>query len=65
QSVDWDTFDVSTISQGTIVPGHILMTPDGDRADVQAKGVFNGTGWHVEFKRLRDTGSSNDVAFDR
>jgi subtilase family serine protease len=65
QSVDWDTFDISTIPQGTFVPGHVLMTPGGDRADVQAKGVFNGTGWNVEFKRLRDTGSDNDVAFDR
>ncbi len=64
QAVDWDSFDASFLPQGTIVPGHVLMTPDGDRADVQAKGVFNGTGWNVEFKRLRDTGSSNDVAFD-
>ncbi len=65
QAVDWDTFDVATIPQGTFVPGHILMTPDGDRADVQAKGLFDGTSWNVEFKRLRDTGSDNDVAFDR
>jgi len=64
QAVDWSTFDASTIPQGTFVPGSILMTPTGDRADVQAKGVHNGTGWNVEFKRLRDTGSPDDVAFD-
>ena len=63
-AVDWDTFDASSIPQGTYVPGNVLMTPSGDRADVQAKGVHNGTGWNVEFKRLRDTGSSDDVAFD-
>jgi subtilase family serine protease len=62
--VVWSTFDISTIAQGTIVPGHILRTPGGDRADIMAKGVHNGTGWNVEFKRLRDTGSTDDVAFD-
>lgn len=63
--VDWGTFDITTIPQDTMVPGHVLMYPTGDRADVQAKGIHNGTGWNVEFKRLRDTGSSDDVAFDR
>ncbi|UCC92730.1 MAG: hypothetical protein JSW25_08710, partial [Thermoplasmata archaeon] len=62
--VDWDTFDVSTIPQGEMIPGHVLMTPDGDRADVEAKGVHDGNNWTVEFKRLRDTGSADDVAFD-
>ena len=65
QAVDWDTFNVSTIAQGSLVPGHVLMTPDGDRANVQAKGVYGTDNWTVEFKRLRDTGSSNDVIFDR
>jgi len=65
QAVDWDTFNVSTIAQDSLVPGHVLMTPDGDRADVQAKGVYGTDNWTVEFKRLRDTGSSNDVIFDR
>ncbi len=65
EAVDWDTFDVSTIPDGMYIPGHVLMNPSGDRADVQAKGIHNGTGWNVEFKRLRDTGSTNDVAFDR
>jgi len=65
EAVDWDTFDASTIPDGKFIPGHVLMTPSGDRADVQAKGIHNGTGWNVEFKRLRDTGSDNDVAFDQ
>ncbi|MCJ2540822.1 MAG: hypothetical protein LN414_06090, partial [Candidatus Thermoplasmatota archaeon] len=65
QAVDWDTFNVSTIAQDSLVPGHVLMTPGGDRADVQAKGVYGTDNWTVEFKRLRDTGSSNDVIFDR
>jgi len=65
EAVDWDTFDVSTIPNGMFIPGHVLMTPSGDRADVQAKGIHNGTGWNIEFKRLRDTGSADDVAFDR
>ena len=65
QQVDWDSFDVSTIAQNTIVPGHLLMAPDGDRADVKAKGVYSGQNWTVELRRLRDTGSSDDIAFDR
>lgn len=65
EAVDWDTFDPSTVPNGMFIPGHVLMTPSGDRADVQAKGIHNGTSWNVEFKRLRDTGSANDVAFDR
>jgi subtilase family serine protease len=62
--VDWSTFDITTLPQGEMIPGHVLMTPSGDRANVEAKGVHDGNNWTVEFKRLRDTGSSDDVAFD-
>jgi subtilase family serine protease len=62
--VNWGTFDITTLPLGTMVPGHVLKTPSGDRANIQAKGVHNGSGWNVEFKRLRDTGSSDDAIFD-
>jgi len=62
--VDWDTFDVSTVPQGQMIPGHVLMAPDGSRADVEAKGLYSGSNWTVEFKRARDTGASDDVVFD-
>jgi subtilase family serine protease len=63
-AVDWDSFDVTALPQGQMLPGHILGTPDGDRADVEAKGTHDGNNWTVEFKRLRVTGSADDVAFD-
>jgi subtilase family serine protease len=64
-AVDWATFNITTIPQGTLIPGHVLMAPSGDRADIQSKGVHDGQNWTVEFKRLRDTGSTDDVAFDQ
>ena len=29
--VDWGTFDITTVPQGIMVPGHVLETPTGDR----------------------------------
>jgi len=65
QQVDWDTFDISTIPTGAFEPGALIKTPSGDRADVSAKGVHNGTGWTLEFKRARDTGSDKDAQFTK
>ncbi len=63
--VDWGTFDITTLPAGETVPGHVLKTPSGDRADVEAKGVHDGTGWTVEFKRARASTSARDVPFTK
>ena len=65
QQVDWGSFDIADIPTGAFEPGHVIKTPTGDRADVQAKGVHNGTGWTLELKRARSTGSSRDVPFSK
>ena len=65
QLVDWGSFDVSTLPTGAFEPGALIKTPSGDRADISAKGAHNGTGWTLEFKRARDTGSNLDVPFTR
>lgn len=38
--------------------------PDGSRADVNAKGVWNGGAWVVEFARDLNTGHDDDLQFD-
>jgi subtilase family serine protease len=61
--VDWGSYNISTLPVGEFVPGHVLKTPSGDRADVEAKGVHNGTSWNVEFKRARASASTWDIPF--
>jgi hypothetical protein len=39
-------------------------TPEGSRADVKAKGKWQGGFWTIEFERKFDTGNSDDVQFD-
>lgn len=39
-------------------------TPEGSRADVIAKGKWQGGFWTIEFERKLDTGNSDDVTFD-
>jgi subtilase family serine protease len=63
QQVDWSSFDVSSLPAGAFEPGHVIKAPSGDRADISAKGSHNDTGWTLELKRARDTGSVKDVPF--
>jgi hypothetical protein len=60
--LDYDDFD-----DGTALPGYLLSRPSAgqDRADIQAKGVYDGTNhiWSVEIRRELDTGHAGDVAF--
>ena len=39
-------------------------TPEGSRADVQAKGVWKNGFWIIEFARKLKTGHDDDVSFD-
>jgi hypothetical protein len=45
------------------VPGYMALIPYGDRANVEAASSFETSNWTVEIKRLRNTGSGNDIQF--
>ena len=64
QQVDWSSFDISTLPTGYRVPSHLIKSPSGDRADIEASGVWDGKNWTVEVKRKLVTGSSKDVPFE-
>ena len=52
---------------GTTLPGWVLSRPTGDRADIDAKGVYDpvGKSWTLEIKRKLVTGhTSADQQFD-
>ncbi|WP_243360768.1 ethylbenzene dehydrogenase-related protein [Fundidesulfovibrio terrae] len=48
---------------GERVPKFRLVTPDGSRADIRAKGVWKDGRWTVSFARKLVTGNADDVAF--
>ncbi|MBU2559860.1 hypothetical protein KKA03_03105, partial [archaeon] len=54
----------TAILNGTTVPGYILQSPAGSRADIESKGIWLEGRWHVEQKRALDTGHNDDVQFD-
>ncbi len=62
--VDWPSFDVSTLPTGYWVPSHLIKSPSGDRADITAKGLWDGRNWTLELKRELVTGSTKDVPFE-
>jgi hypothetical protein len=46
------------------IPGIIISSYDGSRADVTCKSTFTGTGWILEFKRaLKTADNVNDIDF--
>ncbi len=57
------SFDDSVFEEGNTLPGYVLRTPSGDRANVEAVGVWEAGYWTVVFKRRLHTGSENDVQF--
>jgi hypothetical protein len=50
--------------EGDIVDRYPARTPSGSRADVQAKGQWQGGIWVVEFSRALSTGNDDDVVLD-
>lgn len=50
--------------EGGLVDAFPPATPAGSRADVRAKGVWNGGFWTIEFARKFNTGNADDVQFD-
>jgi hypothetical protein len=49
---------------GDSAPLYKLVTPQGSRADVRAKGVWRDGVWTVEFARKLVTGNADDVQFN-
>jgi len=49
---------------GALLPNILIAPFKGDRADVQAKGKWEKGYWTLETKRVLDTGSKYDVAFN-
>ncbi len=61
---DFVAFDASVIfDDGATIPGVFLHTPTGSNADVVGVGTHTGSGWIVEVKRARNTGSGDDHQF--
>lgn len=54
----------TTFENRATVPGYILETPQGSRADIESAGVWLDGRWHVELKRALDTGHHDDIQFD-
>ena len=46
-----------------LIDRYPLRTPEGSRADVHAKGIWNKGFWIVEFSRKLQTGHADDVQF--
>ena len=63
-----DIDDHEAFDDGAALPGFLLSRPSvgQDRADVYAKGAYDGDQkvWTVEVKRELDTGNGGDVIFD-
>ncbi|MBD3216671.1 MAG: hypothetical protein GF310_00250 [candidate division Zixibacteria bacterium] len=45
------------------VPGYMALIPYGDRASVETASTYENPRWTLEIKRLRNTGSGNDIQF--
>lgn len=50
--------------QGNLVDRYPVGKPEGSRADVQAKGIWNAGFWTIEFSRNLDTGHEDDVRLE-
>ncbi|MCB1196158.1 hypothetical protein KDK77_08225 [bacterium] len=53
-----------TLYEGDTVHHYNHCPPDGSRADIQAKGVWNNNQWTIEFSRALQTGNADDISFD-
>ena len=49
---------------GALIPNIIIAPFQGDRGDIRAKGKWEKGYWTVEMRRVLDTGSKYDVAFN-
>jgi hypothetical protein len=48
-----------------MVPAYVLQTPKGNRADIQAYGLYKDGTWTIIHKRAPNTGHPMDVRFER
>ncbi len=52
--------------QDPVMPKYtVLPNPSGSIADVKAKGVWKDGMWHLEIKRLLNTGNDDDLVFEK
>lgn len=49
---------------GSKIAGYILKNPTASRANVETAGKYSGGVWTVEFRRLLNTGNTDDALFD-
>lgn len=49
--------------EGDAIPRRYLRLPEGSRADITARSVWNDGWWTVELRRKMDTGEPDDKAF--
>lgn len=52
----------TTLTQ-SLIDRYAAQKPSGSRADIRAKGVWNGGFWIIEFARKLQTGQNDDVQF--
>ncbi len=55
--------DDGSFSRNSTIPGYMALIPYGDRANVASMGLYENPRWTVEIRRLRNTGSGNDIQF--
>ena len=55
---------ILTSYQGDVLPQYESRKPDGSRADVLARGIWEKGYWTIEFGRKLKTGHSDDLQFD-
>jgi hypothetical protein len=52
--------------QDPVMPKYIVLrNTSGSITDVKAKGVWKDGKWHLEIKRLLNTGNDDDLVFER
>ncbi len=49
--------------QSQILPKYYPRQPQGSRADIRAKGVWDNGAWNIEWARKLQTGHDDDIAF--
>ena len=56
--------ELAALPVGAAIANMITSGPTGGRADIDAKGIWNGRNWSLELRRKLVTGEATDVQFD-
>jgi hypothetical protein len=60
--ISW-TAGVNATPLTDFISGYKTVSPTGSRGDVQTGHQYDGSSWHVEYKRALDTTNDDDLAF--